>query len=154
MSRRGRFGGVIGGVARNRALARLLLAYLVMIIAEFGQWLALIVYAYARGGASEAGLVVILQLIPSMLLAPVISAHLARVGGATAGVGVDDQREPLAELGDNHHQVGEQQAGERAVARNASDHPAEPPPSGHSRGSPYPRRPGGGWGCAQRGLRR
>lgn len=77
-----RIGRVFGAVARNRALARLLLAYLVMILAEFGEWLALIVYAYTRGGASAAGLVVILQLLPSMLLAPLISAHLWRIGPA------------------------------------------------------------------------
>ncbi len=73
---------MIGVVARNRSLTRLLLAYLVMILAEFGQWLALIVYAYARSGASGAGLVVILQLIPSMLLAPLITARLSRIGVA------------------------------------------------------------------------
>jgi hypothetical protein len=77
-----RFGRVLGVVGRNQALSRLLLAYLVMIVAEFGEWLALIVYAYVRGGASAAGLVVILQLIPSMLLAPLISAKLARIGVA------------------------------------------------------------------------
>jgi hypothetical protein len=77
-----RFGRVIGVVARNHALTRLLLAYLVMIVAEFGEWLAVIVYAYLRGGASAAGLVVIVQLIPSMFLAPLISAHLARIGVA------------------------------------------------------------------------
>jgi len=76
------FGRVIGVVARNHALTRLLLAYLVMVVAEFGEWLAVIVYAYVRGGASGAGLVVIVQLIPSMLLAPLISAHLAQLGVA------------------------------------------------------------------------
>ena len=77
-----RFGRVIGVVARNHALTRLLFAYLVMIVAEFGEWLAVIVYAYVRGGASAAGLVVIVQLIPSMFLAPLISAQLARIGVA------------------------------------------------------------------------
>jgi Cyclic nucleotide-binding domain/Transmembrane secretion effector len=77
-----RFGRVIGVVARNHVLTRLLLAYLVMIVAEFGEWLAVIVYAYIRGGASAGGLVVILQLIPSMLLAPLISAKLAHIGVA------------------------------------------------------------------------
>jgi hypothetical protein len=77
-----RFAHVIRVVGRNRALARLLLAYLVMTIAEFGQWLALIVYAYARSGASGAGLVVVLQLIPSMLLAPLITARLSRISVA------------------------------------------------------------------------
>jgi cyclic nucleotide-binding protein/MFS transporter len=77
-----RFARVIGVVARNRALTRLLLAYMVMIVAEFGQWLAVIVYAYARSGASGAGLVVVLQLVPSMLLAPLITARLSRIGVA------------------------------------------------------------------------
>jgi hypothetical protein len=75
-----RFRRVVGVVARNRSLTRLVLAYAVMIVAEFGQWLAVIVYAFARGGASASGLVVILQLVPAMLLAPVISARLSRLG--------------------------------------------------------------------------
>src|ERR1700722_13455083 len=75
-----RFSRILGVVTRNRALTRLLLAYLLMMVAEFGEWLALIVYAYAHGGASAAGLVAVLQLIPSMLLAPLISAHLAGIG--------------------------------------------------------------------------
>jgi Na+/melibiose symporter-like transporter len=83
---------VIGVIARNRALSRLLLAYAVMIVAEFGQWLALIVYAYTRGGVDAAGVVVIVQLVPALLLSPVISAHLFRIGagrllGAAYGAG-------------------------------------------------------------------
>lgn len=77
-----RFGRVIGVVARNHPLTRLLLAYLVMILAEFGEWLAVIVYAYVRGGASAAGLAVIVQLVPSIFLGPVISAQMARIGVA------------------------------------------------------------------------
>ncbi len=77
-----RFSVVLRGVSRNGALTRLLLAYLVMIVAEFGQWLALLIYAYSRGGASAAGLVAVAQLVPSMLIAPLISAHLARIGVA------------------------------------------------------------------------
>jgi hypothetical protein len=75
-----RFTRVSGVVARNRSLTLLVLAYAVMIVAEFGQWLALIVYAFARGGASAAGLVAILQLVPAILLAPLISARLSRIG--------------------------------------------------------------------------
>ena len=73
---------VVKVVARNHALRRLLVAYMVMTIAEYGQWLALIVYAYIRGGATAAGVVVILQLVPSLLLAPVVSARLSRLGAA------------------------------------------------------------------------
>ena len=56
---------VFADISRNRALTRLLVAYLLLIIAEFGEWLALIIYAYARGGATAAGLVAIVQLVPA-----------------------------------------------------------------------------------------
>jgi hypothetical protein len=45
--------------------------------------------------------------------------------GASAQVGIDDQREPLAELGNDHCRVGEHQPRERAVARNHPDHASE-----------------------------
>ncbi len=76
----GRLSRVLAGVTENRSLSRLLVAYMLMIAAEFGQWLALIVYAYARGGAAAAGFVVLLQLLPSMFLAPFLTARLARLG--------------------------------------------------------------------------
>jgi hypothetical protein len=78
---------VVGTIAGNRALCRLLLAYSAMVVVEFGQWLALIVYAYARGGATAAGLIVVVQLVPSMFLAPVISARLAPLGVARTVAG-------------------------------------------------------------------
>jgi hypothetical protein len=77
---RGTVGRVLAEIARNRALSRLLLSYALLSVAEFGEWLALIVYAYARGGATAAGLVAIVQLVPSMLLAPLLSGSLARLG--------------------------------------------------------------------------
>ena len=67
-------------ISRNHALARLLVAYLLRMVAEFGEWLALLIYAYDRGGASSAAAVALLQLLPSILLAPVITAHLSRLG--------------------------------------------------------------------------
>ena len=48
-----RLTGAEAHTAENRTSRKC--AYLVMIVAEFGQWLALIVYAYARGGASGGG---------------------------------------------------------------------------------------------------
>ena len=78
----GALGRVLVQISRNRALGRLLGAYLLLIVAEFGEWLALIIYAYARGGTSAAAVVAIVQLLPAMLLAPVITAHLSRLGSA------------------------------------------------------------------------
>ena len=74
-------------IARNRALARLLLAYFVNILAEYGQWIAILVYAYQRGGATQAGLAVIIQLIPSILLAPIVSSQAGRLGVVRVAVG-------------------------------------------------------------------
>ena len=79
---RGALTGVVVQISRNHALTRLLIAYALLVIAECGEWLALIIYAYARGGASAAAVVAIVQLIPSMLLGPVITAHLSRLGAA------------------------------------------------------------------------
>ena len=67
-------------IARNRALARLLLAYFVNILAEYGQWIAILVYAYQRGGATQAGLAVIIQLVPSICLGPIVSSQAGRLG--------------------------------------------------------------------------
>ena len=64
----------------NRSLARLLTAYLVKVLVEHDQWIALLVYAHHRGGASEAGLVAIAQLLPSIALGPVLIAHGKRFG--------------------------------------------------------------------------
>ena len=71
---------VIETVSGNRSLVRLLTAYLVNVLVEYGQWIALLVYAYHRGGASEAGLVAIAQLLPSIALGPVLIAHGKRFG--------------------------------------------------------------------------
>ena len=71
---------VIAQLARNASLSRLLGAYLAVTVAEYGQWIALLVYAYERGGAAAAGLVAVIQLIPALLLAPLIGAHFARYG--------------------------------------------------------------------------
>ncbi len=79
---RGALRGVVGQISRNRALTRLLSAYALLVIAECGEWLALIIFAYARGGASSAAIVAIVQLVPSMLLGPLITAHLSRLGAA------------------------------------------------------------------------
>lgn len=71
---------VIDTVSGNRGLVRLLAAYLLNNLVEYGEWIALLVYAYGRGGASEAGLVALAQLLPSIVLAPVLTAYGNRLG--------------------------------------------------------------------------
>jgi hypothetical protein len=71
---------VIDTLSGNRSLVRLLAAYLVSSLVEYGEWITLLVYAYDRGGASEAGLIVVAQLLPCVALGPVIAAHANRFG--------------------------------------------------------------------------
>jgi hypothetical protein len=53
-------------------LRNLVLAYAVVIAMEYGTWLLLLIYAYAHGGATAGMAMALCQLIPCILLAPVV----------------------------------------------------------------------------------
>ena len=65
--------GVLASVFRNPSLRRLELAYLLFAFGEWSTWVAMVVYAYRRGGAAEAGVVVFVELAPSIILAPAVA---------------------------------------------------------------------------------
>ena len=67
---------VIRAVLRNPALRRVQLAFLLFSAAEYGTWVAILLYAYSALGAASVGLVALAQLAPAAAFAPV-SASLA-----------------------------------------------------------------------------
>jgi MFS family permease len=66
-------GGVLAAVAGNRRLLRVVASYWIFILTEFSVWIAILVFAYERGGARAAGLIGLAQLAPAAVTAPLLS---------------------------------------------------------------------------------
>ena len=62
-------------VLANPGLSRIVLAFGFFNLADWARWLAILVYAFERGGAPEAGAVSVLQLAPAAIVAP-LAANL------------------------------------------------------------------------------
>lgn len=62
----------------NPALRRIGCGYALFVSAEFGIWITLLVFAYDHGGASASTLIVLVQLIPCIVLAPFVGAFVDR----------------------------------------------------------------------------
>jgi MFS family permease len=71
----GGFATVLGRrLMGNGPLRRVLLAYLLFSAAEYGTWVAMLLYAYERTGPLSVGLVALIQLVPAALFAPAAAA--------------------------------------------------------------------------------
>jgi MFS family permease len=70
---------VLRRAVANRALRRALGAFTVFNIAEWASWIALLVWAYNRGGVRGASAISLIQLVPAALLALPCAALAARL---------------------------------------------------------------------------
>src|SRR3954465_15951092 len=61
-------------VLRNGRITRMQLAFLLFNVAEPAMWVAIFVYAFDQGGTQEVGVVSIVVLMPTGVLAPVAAA--------------------------------------------------------------------------------
>jgi MFS family permease len=82
MDRRGQQGSrlttgplvVAGRILASRDLRRVFGAFLLFNMAEYGTWVAVLLYAYVRTGPASVGVVALLQLVPAALAAPPAAA--------------------------------------------------------------------------------
>jgi Na+/melibiose symporter-like transporter len=60
--------------ARNRQLVRVGLSFAAFCAVQTGIWLALLVYAYRAGGAGAASAIALIQLLPGVVLSPLLAS--------------------------------------------------------------------------------
>jgi len=69
----GRRSRAFRSLAGNRALVRVLAGYALFVLTEYAVWIAMLVYAYDRGGAGVAGLVAVVEMVPAAIVAPLVA---------------------------------------------------------------------------------
>ncbi len=58
---------------RNRSVRRVMLGFFAYNAVEIGAWTAILIYAYGATGAASVGVIAVVQLVPSALLAPFLA---------------------------------------------------------------------------------
>ena len=61
-------------VMSNPRLRRVVLAFAAFNLADWARWLSVLIFAFTRGGAAEAGAVSLLQLLPAAFVAPLAAS--------------------------------------------------------------------------------
>jgi hypothetical protein len=74
-------------MARDRTLRRVTAALALYRLAEFGPWVAMLVYAYSQGGATATGVVSLTLLAPTALFAPFAGPLIDRFGASRVLLG-------------------------------------------------------------------
>src|SRR2546421_12776639 len=115
--RSGRRRRAFSSLAGNTALLRVLAAYLLFILTEYAVWIAMLVFAYKRGGTTVAGLVAVAQLVPAAVVAPV-------------GASLADRRSPGMLLAGGDLGQAAAMAGAGGPVRTGPRPGAAPPPAG------------------------
>jgi hypothetical protein len=75
---------VLGRATRVRGVRSLEAAFGAFSVAEYGAWVAILVYAYERGGATESAIAAVCQLLPAAFVAPMAARAIDRHGPASA----------------------------------------------------------------------
>jgi MFS family permease len=75
---------VVRQALRNPRLRKVLAAYLLFNVAEWASWIALLVWAYGRGGVHAASAIALVQLLPAALFATPTAALLGKLSRAQA----------------------------------------------------------------------
>lgn len=69
---------VVRAALRSPAVRRVQLAFLLFSAAEYGTWVAILLYAYDATGRGSVGLAAVVQLLPAAILAPFAAAFADR----------------------------------------------------------------------------